>query len=177
MPRFITGDELGNLKAYVPTTEDGSTKVQCSELLLEANKQKSVQKLAIAKSTVRNILCENLYRNALIGRNEEKVASALANGTVLVHSLDDEADLKLTQRHQWKETRLKLGQSFVGLAASEGYAWVLPISQLVHKGTSFQQGDIFLHIKWCPAVDERGRAATQSGCASDAVVLLAVIFG
>lgn len=58
MPRFITGDELGNLKAYTSTTLDGSTKVQCSELLIETNKQKSIQKLAIAKSTVRDTLRE-----------------------------------------------------------------------------------------------------------------------
>ena len=56
MPRFVTGDELGNLKAYVSTTEGGETKVQCTELLVETNKRKSVQNLAIAKSTVRNIL-------------------------------------------------------------------------------------------------------------------------
>ena len=56
MPRFITGDELGNLKAYVSTNEGGGTKVRCSELLVETNKQKSIQRLAIAKSTVRNIL-------------------------------------------------------------------------------------------------------------------------
>lgn len=54
------------------------------------------------------------------GRTEEKIASALADGTVHVHSLDHGDDLKLTQRHQWKENRLKSGQSFVGLAASEG---------------------------------------------------------
>jgi len=62
MPRFITGDELGNLKAYVSMNEDGSTKVQCSELLVEANKQKYIQKLAIAKSTVRNILRELIQK-------------------------------------------------------------------------------------------------------------------
>ena len=56
MSRFITGDELGNLKAYVSTTESGTTKVNCSELLVQTSKQKSIQKLAIAKSTVRNIL-------------------------------------------------------------------------------------------------------------------------
>ena len=56
MPRFITGDELGNLKAYISATKGGSTKVNCSELLVETNKQKSIQKLAIAKSTVRNLL-------------------------------------------------------------------------------------------------------------------------
>ena len=56
MPRFITGDELGNLKAYVSTNESDGTKVQCSDLLVETNKQKSIQGLAIAKSTVCTIL-------------------------------------------------------------------------------------------------------------------------
>lgn len=56
MPRFITGDELGNLKAYISATKDGATEVNCSELFVETNKQKSIQKLAIAKSTVRNVL-------------------------------------------------------------------------------------------------------------------------
>lgn len=55
MPRFITGDELGNLKAYTSTNEAGSAKVQCSELFVETDKRKSVQMLAIAKSTVSNI--------------------------------------------------------------------------------------------------------------------------
>ena len=59
MPRFITGDELGNIKAYVSANDSDGTKVQCSELLVETNKQKSIQRLAIAKSTVRNILYEN----------------------------------------------------------------------------------------------------------------------
>lgn len=58
MPRFLTGDELGNLKAYVTATEDTSVKIRCSELLVETSKQKSVQKLAIARSTVRSILRE-----------------------------------------------------------------------------------------------------------------------
>lgn len=59
MPRFITGDELGNLKAYVSAIEGNSTKVQGSELLIETDKRKSVQKLAIAESTVRNMPCKN----------------------------------------------------------------------------------------------------------------------
>lgn len=68
------------------------------------------------------------------GRTEEKVASALADGTVFVHSLDHGDNSKLTQRHQWEENRLKPGQSFVGLAVSEGYAWDVPISKFSHKG-------------------------------------------
>lgn len=38
-----------------------------------------------------------------------------------MHSLDDGDKLNLTQCHQWREDRLKPGQSFVGLAASELY--------------------------------------------------------
>ena len=56
MPRFIAGDELGNLKAYLSATDEGATKVNCTELFVQTDKQKSVQKLAIAKSTVRNIV-------------------------------------------------------------------------------------------------------------------------
>ena len=55
MPRFITGDELGNLKAYVSATESDSAQVRCSELLVETDKRKSVQMLATARSTVGNI--------------------------------------------------------------------------------------------------------------------------
>jgi hypothetical protein len=37
-----------------------------------------------------------------------------------VHSLNDGDKLELAQRNQWKENRLKPGQSFIGLAVSEG---------------------------------------------------------
>ena len=45
-----------------------------------------------------------------------------------MHSLSDGDDLKLAQRYQWNENRLKPGQSFVGLAVSEGCACAMPIS-------------------------------------------------
>lgn len=51
-----------------------------------------------------------------------------------MHSLTHGDDLRLTQRHQWKENRLKPGQSFVGLATSKGYAWVVLNSLLAHRG-------------------------------------------
>lgn len=46
-----------------------------------------------------------------------------------MHSLSDKDDLKLVQRCQWNENRLKPGQSFVGLAVSEGCVCVMPISR------------------------------------------------
>ena len=118
MPRFITGDELGNLKAYVSTTEDGSTEVQCSELLVENDKLKSVQMLAVAKSTVGNLLRACIEKHSC-DLTEEKVASAFADGTVLVHSLGGGDNLKLNQCHEWQESSLKPGESFVGLSVSD----------------------------------------------------------
>lgn len=50
-----------------------------------------------------------------------------------MHSLNDGDNLNLTQHHQWKENRLKPGQSFVGLAVSELYAQ--SISLLAHEMT------------------------------------------
>ena len=41
-----------------------------------------------------------------------------------MHSLIDGDNLSFTLRHQWKENRLKSGQSFVGLAVSEWYAQI-----------------------------------------------------
>jgi len=57
--------------------------------------------------------------------------------------LNDGDDLKLTQHHQWKENRLKPGQSFVGLAVSERYAQVTPISQLAHNEACHSKRGIY----------------------------------
>ena len=63
-----------------------------------------------------------------------------------MHSLDDGDSLNLTGRHQWKESRLKPGQSFVGLAISERYVQVTPFFfflQLAHEGTHYSSGGIY----------------------------------
>ena len=52
-----------------------------------------------------------------------------------MHSLNSGDNLKLTQCQQWKENRLKPGQSFVGLAVSEGSVQVTQISRVAHMGT------------------------------------------
>ena len=123
MPRFITGDELGNLKAYTSTTESGSAGVQCSELLVENKKQKcGVQMLAIAKSKVGNV---SRSMTGCAHTSEGKVASALADGTVSTYSLNAGDNTSLTEHNHWKENRLKHGQSFVGLAVSERYVQVM----------------------------------------------------
>ena len=51
-----------------------------------------------------------------------KLAVARANGEASVSSLTDEG-IELVA--EWKETRLKDGQKFVGLAAGSRYAFIL----------------------------------------------------
>ncbi|KAG9318436.1 hypothetical protein JVU11DRAFT_527 [Chiua virens] len=99
MPRFLTGDELGNIKSvsYDPnalpehklslkTLHDGTSN----------GRTRGVQKLAISGTLL---------------------ASAHADGSLCLASLTSEDDLE--QRHTWKETRFKTDQSFVGLASAQ----------------------------------------------------------
>lgn len=60
-----------------------------------------------------------------------------------MYSLNDGDDLKLTQRCQWKENRLKIGQSFVGLAISEAYVRVIQILLTPHEGTCYSNRGIY----------------------------------
>jgi ribosome biogenesis protein NSA1 len=47
---------------------------------------------------------------------ERKLSAAHANGVVSIFSLNEDDQLELLQ--EWKETRIKSDQSFIGLAAS-----------------------------------------------------------
>lgn len=60
-----------------------------------------------------------------------------------MHSLSDGDDLKLAQRQQWKENRLKPEQSFVGLAVSEGCARVASTSHSRLMRTCYSNRGIF----------------------------------
>ncbi|KAF8136311.1 WD40-repeat-containing domain protein [Boletus edulis] len=102
MPRFLTGDELGNIKSF-SYDPDASPE---NKLLLKtlhngtlAGRAQGIQKLAMTTSS------------------PTLLASAHADGTLCFKSLTGEDDLE--QLHQWKETRFKADQSFVGLAATQ----------------------------------------------------------
>jgi hypothetical protein len=56
-------------------------------------------------------------KSRLGGSNaERKLSAAHANGAVSIFSLNEDDQLELL--HEWKETRIRADQSFIGLAAS-----------------------------------------------------------
>ncbi|KAG2349404.1 hypothetical protein BDR05DRAFT_1055101 [Suillus weaverae] len=101
MPRFLVGDELGNIKSvgYNPTSQEESKPVL--KTLHDGTitgRTKGIQKLAL-----------NAAEKTLL-------SAAHANGAVSIFSLNEDDQLELLQ--EWKETRIKSDQSFIGLAAS-----------------------------------------------------------
>ncbi|KAG1754286.1 WD40-repeat-containing domain protein [Suillus lakei] len=101
MPRFLVGDELGNIKSvqYDPALQEESKPIL--QTLYDGNitgRTKGIQKLAL-----------NAGEKTLL-------SAAHANGAVSIFSLSEDDQLELIQ--EWKETRIKTDQSFIGLAAS-----------------------------------------------------------
>ncbi|KAG2116520.1 uncharacterized protein F5147DRAFT_605160 [Suillus discolor] len=101
MPRFLVGDELGNIKSvgYNPTSqEESKTTLKILHDGTVTGRTKGIQKLAL-----------NAGEKTLL-------SAAHANGAVSIFSLNEDDQLELLQ--EWKETRIKSDQSFIGLAAS-----------------------------------------------------------
>ncbi|KAJ7740661.1 hypothetical protein DFH07DRAFT_943671 [Mycena maculata] len=98
MPRFLTGDELGNIKSLRVNIESlGVTPAVSSELTLLKSSGSSVAALSIASTS-------------------KSVAAAYADGSLEAFSLQGN---ELQSIHRWKETRLKSEQTFVGLQATD----------------------------------------------------------
>ncbi|KAJ7452476.1 hypothetical protein B0H11DRAFT_2161563 [Mycena galericulata] len=91
MARFLTGDELGNIKALRVTPGIPS------ELTLLNPSQSAVSALSIASTS-------------------KSVAAAYTDGSVAAFSLQEN---ELQPLRRWKETRLKPDQTFVGLQATD----------------------------------------------------------
>ncbi|KAJ6547511.1 hypothetical protein B0H19DRAFT_1306641 [Mycena capillaripes] len=91
MPLFLTGDELGNIKSLRVSPGVPSE----LNLLNSLPSKSSVAALSVASNSV---------------------AAAYANGSVTTFSLHDD-ELRISE--QWKETRFKPGQNFVGLQATD----------------------------------------------------------
>ncbi|KDQ61054.1 hypothetical protein JAAARDRAFT_152067 [Jaapia argillacea MUCL 33604] len=104
MPQFFTGDELGNIKSLsYSTTSKASAKPTEPITLHDGSsfgKEKAIQALAIGSTSA----------------GEKLVSAACADGTVVLHEFNEG---KLNRRYEWKETRCKPGQKYVGLAISE----------------------------------------------------------
>ncbi|KAJ7685136.1 hypothetical protein DFH06DRAFT_1157559 [Mycena polygramma] len=96
MPLFFTGDELGNIKSLRV-----SPGVPSELTLLNSNSAKSsVAALSVSA-----------------GSTSKSVVAAYADGSVTTFDLQDDNELRISE--QWKETRLKADQSYVGLQATD----------------------------------------------------------
>ncbi|KAH9981081.1 hypothetical protein BGW80DRAFT_1454018 [Lactifluus volemus] len=100
MPRFLTGDELGNIKSlnYLPSRADSNVTVTTLCDGSNEGKERAVQKLALSTSSDIPLL-----------------AVARSDGSASVSRLQPEG---LEILREWIEPRLKTGQRYVGLAAS-----------------------------------------------------------
>ena len=118
MPRFLTGDELGNIKSLrhhesnseLKTIHDGSS----------TGKLKGIQALSMASASDGSKLVR-IHVKPLCQDTQScvqgKVAAGHTDGSASTFILKDDDRLELL--HEWKETRLKPDQTFVGLSASE----------------------------------------------------------
>ncbi|KAJ3485694.1 hypothetical protein NLI96_g4784 [Meripilus lineatus] len=98
MHSYIVGDDLGAIKRVTYTRKDNSTwQPDTTSLSRGSSKLHAIQKLTIFKQD-----------------SETLLAVARANGEASVSSFTDE---RIELVAEWKETRLKDGQEFVGLAA------------------------------------------------------------
>lgn len=96
MPLFLTGDELGNIKSLQVTTPDVPSELK----LLHATSSVAVSALSIAPTA----------------STSKSVAAAYANGSITAFTLQDN---QLQISEQWKETRFKPDQNFVGLQVTD----------------------------------------------------------
>ncbi|TFY66144.1 hypothetical protein EVG20_g4943 [Dentipellis fragilis] len=100
MPRFLAGDELGNIKSlkYIAAEKPGETKAEVSTIYdgSEGGKEKAIQALSVSADGA-------------------MISAARADGTAGIYRLKEDS---LEIVHDWKEPRLKAGQRYVGLAMS-----------------------------------------------------------
>ncbi|KAK7693617.1 hypothetical protein QCA50_003186 [Cerrena zonata] len=102
MPSFFSGDELGSIKYTSYSKTEEGWKATTSILYNEpgaSSKARSIQKLTAFKQ----------------GEDDILLAAARADGSASVLSITDESSSVVSE---WKETRLREGQRYVGLASS-----------------------------------------------------------
>ncbi|KAI6039029.1 hypothetical protein EDC04DRAFT_2879742 [Pisolithus marmoratus] len=104
MPRFLVGDELGSIKSVTYDAKAHSdSKIQLKTLYdgTGSGRTRGIQRLAV-----------NDRRDDTL-----MLASAHADGSLCLSSLTN--DDQLQQLHQWKESRIKSEQTFIGLVTSQ----------------------------------------------------------
>ena len=125
MPRFFSGDELGNIKALTyPPASKADSKATVVTLYDGSGKGKhrAVQKMAVSTSSTDRQLVRLPNRLPLTVLSltdlEEKLVVACADGSASVSQLKPEG---LEPIREWTERRLSPGQKYIGLAATSAY--------------------------------------------------------
>ncbi len=113
--RFFTGDQQGNIKSL--SFANGNTDLQTIH-----SRKFAVQLLSVAESSV------SAATHRLTASGQEKLAAAYVDGSCLLHTINGNSSLITTQ--EWKETRLKSDQIFVGIHLTDRYILLSIISQL-----------------------------------------------
>ncbi|KAI6167066.1 hypothetical protein EDD17DRAFT_1107080 [Pisolithus thermaeus] len=104
MPRFLVGDELGSIKSVTYDAKARSDSKSQLKTLYDgtgSGRTRGIQRLAISSRDDDTLM----------------LASARADGSLCLSSLT--GDDQLQHLHQWKETRIKTQQAFIGLAMSQ----------------------------------------------------------
>ena len=121
MPRFLTGDELGNIKALQYSSNNNTKGALRLRILYDGSnsgRTKGIQALSISSSPSGEKMVRNSppSRRDIHDLSQRKLASAHSDGSASIFHLlnDDTVDLL----HDWKETRLKSDQTYVGLSTS-----------------------------------------------------------
>ena len=127
--RFITGDQLGNIKSfdYIPSTTV-QPKVTLSTLYdgSDKGKERAVQKLAVQASADGPLVRQSPGSFVTRIDCEVKIAVARSDGSASISRLQAQG---LESLREWIEPRLKFDQRYVGLAASDAYVNFLPLRQ------------------------------------------------
>ena len=122
MPRFFSGDELGNIKALTYSKVDPKVNVVTLYDGSSRGKHRAVQKIAVSTAPTDGQLLVRLQTicGSVLSLTdlEEKLVVSCADGSASVSQLKPEG---LEPLREWTEPRLRPGQKYVGLSASSAY--------------------------------------------------------
>ncbi|PAV23245.1 hypothetical protein PNOK_0031300 [Pyrrhoderma noxium] len=123
MSRFITGDELGNIKILecCPDIDPSTSEWKFNERILDAPILGNANSSSIEVEKARKAAINRL---SITDNNDNlMLAASRSNGTCSVYTLNNE-DNELETVQEWKETRLSGGNKFIGLNLTQrGIFW------------------------------------------------------
>ncbi|KAG6897464.1 hypothetical protein C0992_001239 [Termitomyces sp. T32_za158] len=129
MRRFLVGDELGNIKSisFSPDVPDGTDKTSLK--MLRNGTSDAVEVLGVGPPTdgvgsqLVCVIFVNFGSGRLTRSFQAKIVAGFSSGLASSFSLDHSNGDQLQEVFQWKETRLRDGQKYIGLDVSEKFAY------------------------------------------------------